>query len=223
MRVGGVLYLHDITQSRVDRSNIESGEFGGFSKICGDDGMNQVSLITTKWGKLAQSEDGSARVDELLSDHWKPAISQGASVFHLRPSDTNCHVPLDGTISSPWRIVQQIVTSMDALSVANRVIRMQEELTDKKYLLSRHDTGWEIRIALTSLLAKAKEHQRLAREDGRAPNVVELLKRRCGEIDNLVQELDKWEPSFTAILRTKRRWDQDFLPLLRKSLRGSLP
>ena len=200
MRVGGILHLRDITQFAFHRSSIEDGNFGGFSRICGDDGMTQVSLITTKWGKLAQLKDGTTRVDELLSDHWKPAINEGASVFHLCPSDTNHNLALDGTINSPWQVVRQVVTSMDALCVANRILRIQNQLVSKKYPTSQLNSGLEVRAILIGFLGKAKECQRAAREDGRAPNAGEHLERRGEEIELLVHQLNDLEPLLSEAL-----------------------
>jgi hypothetical protein len=117
MRVGGILHLRDITQS--GWNSIERRDFDVFSKICGDDGMSQVSLVTTKWGKLGELGDGAACVDELLEEHWRWAIEKGASVFHLLPPGVNHNLGLAGAIDDPWHIVQQIVTSMDAMGVAD--------------------------------------------------------------------------------------------------------
>ncbi|TEB20534.1 hypothetical protein FA13DRAFT_1742848 [Coprinellus micaceus] len=195
MRVGGILHLRDITQS--GWNGVERRDFNVFSKICGDDGMNQVSL---------ELKDGVARVDELLEEHWRWAIEQGAS--------------LAGAINDPWYIIQQIVTSMDALGVANRILHIQDELANKKYFLSESDAGKEVCLTLTNLLSQAKEHQRAAREDGKSPHAREHLERRREEIEKLAQQLDALGPSF--VQRAKRWWSRDLLSLFQAPLDGQV-
>jgi hypothetical protein len=216
MRVGGILHLRDITQS--GWNGVERRDFNVFSKICGDDGMNQVSLVTTKWGKLTELKDGTARVDELLKEHWRWAIEQGASVFHLRSPGVTHNPELAGAIDDSWHIVQQIVTSMDALGVANRILHIQDELANKKYFLAECDAGKEVCLTLTNLLSQAKEHQRAAREDGKSPHAREHLERRREEIEKLAQQLDALGPSF--VQRAKRWWSRDLLSLFRRPSTG---
>jgi len=77
MVLGGVVYLHDISQERF--SGTACGNLEMFNSLCGDAAMDKVVLVTTKWGRLSQ-DDGSRRETELKGVHWKDMLDKGSKV-----------------------------------------------------------------------------------------------------------------------------------------------
>jgi hypothetical protein len=75
-KLGGFIYLYDITGSRFDdpaRRNLEM-----FQRVCGKGVLDHVVLGTTKWGlNVPGSEE---RHELLVSKYWKPLIDKGAQV-----------------------------------------------------------------------------------------------------------------------------------------------
>ena len=95
LRLSGLLYLHRITDDRVGGTALKN--LSMFQKLVGDHGMKNVVLVTTMWGKLQPSDDGEARVRELIEKgkFWGGMISCGAT-----------HEKYDGTKEDALRIVQ---------------------------------------------------------------------------------------------------------------------
>ncbi|KAG2074693.1 P-loop containing nucleoside triphosphate hydrolase protein, partial [Suillus decipiens] len=67
MKLAGILYLHDITQTRMfgtSRKNLAM-----FRRLCGADAEKNVVLVTTKWGDVSP-EMGESRERQLKSSFW---------------------------------------------------------------------------------------------------------------------------------------------------------
>ncbi|KAF8183996.1 P-loop containing nucleoside triphosphate hydrolase protein, partial [Pholiota molesta] len=84
MKLGGVIYLHDITQTRMlgtTRRNLNM-----FRKLVGDNALKCVVLGTTKW-KLVESAVGAKRQEQLETEFWKDMIKAGSQVFSVHDQD----------------------------------------------------------------------------------------------------------------------------------------
>ena len=96
-KLGGVIYLHDITGPRFDgpaRRNLEI-----FRNMCGKDTLDHVVLGTTKWGlNVPGSEENHL---ELETKHWKPLIERGAQVRRFDGSHESAQNLIDAIISTP--------------------------------------------------------------------------------------------------------------------------
>ncbi len=71
MKLGGMIYLHEISQSRMSgtaRANTEV-----FQKLCGLNNMSSVFLVTTKWDDVDINQ-GSKREIQLAERYWKDMI-----------------------------------------------------------------------------------------------------------------------------------------------------
>ena len=77
MVLGGVVYLHDISQDRL--SNTARQNLEAFNRFCGTATLEKVVLATTKWSRVSES-DGSRREAELREVHWKPIVEKGSQV-----------------------------------------------------------------------------------------------------------------------------------------------
>ncbi|KAI1207425.1 P-loop containing nucleoside triphosphate hydrolase protein [Annulohypoxylon truncatum] len=78
--LSALIYMHDIGETRVGRSSVKS--FKLFRKITGQENMNNVVLLTTKWDDLGDDQvKGAERESQLKmnSDFWKGMIADGAT------------------------------------------------------------------------------------------------------------------------------------------------
>ncbi|KDR82113.1 hypothetical protein GALMADRAFT_135478 [Galerina marginata CBS 339.88] len=83
MILGGVLYLHDISNDRFSgtaRRNLEM-----FQHLCGNDALSKVVLGTTKWGRIPQ-EFSISQEKELKEVHWKTLLKKGSTVCRFTDS-----------------------------------------------------------------------------------------------------------------------------------------
>jgi hypothetical protein len=48
-----------------------------FTKLCGDDAMKNVTLVTTKWARV-ELEEGAMREEQLKMKFWKGMLDKGA-------------------------------------------------------------------------------------------------------------------------------------------------
>ncbi|KAG2029505.1 P-loop containing nucleoside triphosphate hydrolase protein, partial [Suillus americanus] len=109
MKLAGILYLHDITQSRMFgkmRMN-----FDVFRKLCGEDAEKNVILVTTKWARVT-ADEGQAREGELRSEFWKEMMAHGSTTARFdqsRPWDVMGAILANKTVVDPLRIQKELV------------------------------------------------------------------------------------------------------------------
>ncbi|KAL4245287.1 P-loop containing nucleoside triphosphate hydrolase [Abortiporus biennis] len=79
-KLNGLIYMHRITDFKM--GGISRRNFNMFRKLCGDDTLQNVLIVTTMWG-LVDKEMGEARERELMSDErlMKPVIDKGARMI----------------------------------------------------------------------------------------------------------------------------------------------
>ncbi|EGO54747.1 hypothetical protein NEUTE1DRAFT_124927 [Neurospora tetrasperma FGSC 2508] len=126
IKLNGIIYLHRITDPRMVGSAKKNLII--FKKLCGQDALKNVTLATTMWEAVPQS-DGERREHELLEtqDFWGYMRSNGAKVerhYNNRESALQ--------ILSKFFTEEQVVTAM------------QEELVNGKKKLSDTEAGMEL-------------------------------------------------------------------------------
>jgi len=149
--LGGVIYLHDISQDRFSgtaRQHLET-----FNRHRRDAALNKVVLATTKWSRLSES-DGSRREAELKEVPWKSMRDKGAEVLRFL-----------GDQKSAWDIVSVI------LNRASESERVEKPLKDIQAETSRKHP-----IIPKKKLAPPKISSRVANdgilEDGKETDIV---------------------------------------------------
>ncbi|TEB21451.1 hypothetical protein FA13DRAFT_128962 [Coprinellus micaceus] len=106
MILGGVIYLHDISQDRFTgtaRRNLST-----FTHLCNDAVLDKVVLLTTKWSRES-GRDFDTRERELKEVHWKDLVvgaKGGASVMRLSDREGS-----EG--QSGWRVIRHILRNLD--------------------------------------------------------------------------------------------------------------
>jgi hypothetical protein len=122
MVVGGVLYLHDISNKRFTgtaRMNLEV-----FRHLCGDAAIDRVILGTTDWG-MYPSDCDQRHEEEMRAEHWNTLLIQGAEVRRFL-----------GSSISAWDILNVFLQRADnarQLSEDVHPLQIQKEVVD-------HDT-----------------------------------------------------------------------------------
>ncbi|KAG6915207.1 hypothetical protein DXG01_012704 [Tephrocybe rancida] len=126
-KIGGVIFLHDITQCSMPRSWKKVMRM--FEKLCGKDAASKVLIMTTKWDCIpSQSYMGATREVE-LSYYWKAMLDRGSRMARY-----------DGKQESAQRLIREFL-ERDAGST-----QIQKEMVDGKKLTSSTKAG----VALTS-------------------------------------------------------------------------
>ncbi|KAF8959510.1 P-loop containing nucleoside triphosphate hydrolase protein [Flammula alnicola] len=150
MKLGGVIYLHDITQNRMlgmTRRNLDM-----FQKLVGKDALKSVVIGTTKWS-LVQHEIASKREHEFKSTYWAEMIQTGSPVFRV-----------DEGRKSAWDIVNFILTEINKQAGVERFLKIQHELVKMKKIIPETDAGKTLKYTLDQLI----EMQEQSREGRRA-------------------------------------------------------
>ncbi|KAH7913164.1 P-loop containing nucleoside triphosphate hydrolase protein [Hygrophoropsis aurantiaca] len=111
MKVAGVIYLHDISQARVQTSRTT---LNLFHKLCGNEAMKNVALATTKWSFVSH-KIGEKNEKELSDNSWADMIGQGSQVGRF-----------DDTQKSAWDLVYLVIQN-DPLA-----LQIQLEMIDLK-------------------------------------------------------------------------------------------
>ncbi|KII85057.1 hypothetical protein PLICRDRAFT_178817 [Plicaturopsis crispa FD-325 SS-3] len=125
-KLSGILYMHRISDFRV--GGVSKRNFGMFRKLCGEDTLGNVVIVTNMWGEVAP-ERGEAREAELAGDDrfFKPVLDKGARMARH-----------DGTVRSAVGIIRQLVGSRP------QALRIQRELVDENKSLCRTAAGIEL-------------------------------------------------------------------------------
>jgi hypothetical protein len=125
MKLGGVLYLHDVTAPRLTgsaRNNLEM-----FSLMCGNAAMSKTVLVTTKCD-LVSSETLKRREADIKSVCWNDMIYSGAQVLRFH-----------GDSESARNILRDILQRKTLLDDGD--LQIQTELVDKGMKFGKTQVG----------------------------------------------------------------------------------
>jgi len=139
MKLGGVVYLHDISQTRMlgaTRTNLAV-----FHKLCGERADASIILGTTKW-KDVSLEMGARREKQLIETYWQDHIARGSRVYRFEDSQ-----------SSAWNIIHAILDNFEGRTA----LRIQKELVDLQRCIPETDAGKTLRYTLEQLLEMQKK------------------------------------------------------------------
>jgi hypothetical protein len=139
MKVGGVIYLHDISQTRMLGTTRKN--FDMFRKLCGDDSKGSVILGTTKWSDIEPGL-GARHETQLINTYWQDIIAGGSRVFRFTDSQ-----------ASAKNIVNGVLDNFEE----RLALRIQSELVDLHRYLPETDAGRALRYTLEQLLQIQKK------------------------------------------------------------------
>ena len=143
MILGGIIYLHDISQDKLSMSSAADQIIETFNRLSGGAALDKVVLGTTKWARLSES-DGSRRETELKEVHWKSMRDKGSKVLRFV-----------GDKSSAWDIVSVFLkrASERRKEIA---LQIQDEMAVKRKIIPETNAGKELRFTLAEFLKMQK-------------------------------------------------------------------
>lgn len=147
MALSGVIYMHRISDFRM--GGISRRNFSMFRKLCGDDSLKNVLIVTNMWGEVDPAV-GAAREAELRDKDlfFKPVLDKRAQLLRH-----------DRTIQSAHAIISKIIGNHPA------PLRIQEELVDQRMDISQTAAGTELNRELAEQAKKHMEELRQIREE----------------------------------------------------------
>src|SRR5271170_2450688 len=88
-RLNGIIYIHNITKSRMQGSAYKNMHL--FRQLCGDDALGNVILATSFWDQVPPSV-GAEREGELRGskDFWANMVAKGSEVVRLTRDRSDC-------------------------------------------------------------------------------------------------------------------------------------
>ncbi|KAL4063994.1 P-loop containing nucleoside triphosphate hydrolase protein [Scleroderma yunnanense] len=180
----GLIYVHRISDTRVGGTSKRNLRM--FRKLCGDDSLKNVVIVTTMWDKVTEAE-GIRREQELKSssDLFKPLVDEGAVMMrHDRTPQSAAHVIkyLLGKSATTTQIVRELAEERKALeNTAAEMESLKVELESLKAEIhqmrrgpteERRKTKQEMEINEV-----AEERQQMARMMGKLSKELDDLKR----------------------------------------------
>lgn len=179
-----------------------------FRKLCGDETLKNVLLVTTMWGitnsDIAEAREKQLQTDELL---FKPVLAKGAQL-----------VRHDNTPARAKEIIRQIMRNHP------HVLRIQRELVDEKMDISQTGAGEELGRELAELARKHKLELLEVQEQMQtalAERDIETKKELEEYQSKLQSEMDKAEKDRERLSRdyaAEKKQSDEHLAQLRKEL-----
>ncbi|KAI0091159.1 P-loop containing nucleoside triphosphate hydrolase protein [Irpex rosettiformis] len=147
-KLSGVIYMHRITDRRV--GGISKKNFGMLRKLCGDETLENVAIVTTMWDQESSEEKGTAREQELMTDplFFKHVVDKGAQM--LRHDN--------GSVSAR-NIVSRFISKSPV------TLRIQKELVDENKDIGDTAAGIAVQGSLATLIEEHKREIRTLQED----------------------------------------------------------
>jgi hypothetical protein len=140
MKLAGIIYLHEISQSRFEISRMS---LVMLNKLCGNDALSKVILVTTKWGDIS-ADVGQRREQQLADTYWKEMLDKGSEMARFM-----------NTPESAWAIVDLIVSRdpADALVASQETPGYHEMILPDLQLSGGVDRRYSWSSNLEKLLA----------------------------------------------------------------------
>lgn len=92
MNLAGIVYLHDISQTRITGTTLKNLEM--FTKLCGKDALANVVFGTTKWSDIIQ-EVGQRREKQLGGTFCNNMIQHGSVMLRVGNDSSSARNILD--------------------------------------------------------------------------------------------------------------------------------
>ncbi|GLB39635.1 putative 50S ribosome-binding GTPase [Lyophyllum shimeji] len=186
MKLAGVVYMHEISQTRMLGTSLKNLEM--FQKLCGEEGLKNVILATTKWSEVPP-EVGARREDQLKDRHWKPMLELGSALRRF-----------EDTQQSGWDIIEHILKN-GSTEAATDAVAIQQELVEIDKILPETEAGQKLRYTLEELLESQRQTSAQLRDDEGNPELKSMLEENRQKIGATMQQLKALNIPFTRRLR----------------------
>jgi len=154
MKLGGIIYLHNISQPRMlgsDRQNLAV-----FQDLCGSKALSSVVIGLTKSGDIPQ-EVGEMRCNELSSTYWKGMIEAGATVYPLGNDTTSAQNLLTTILQNIKLSTGPSKPRTEVVEIQNKVVEIQNEVVDQAKLVPETKAGKRLKSTLKEVLEMQKK------------------------------------------------------------------
>ena len=118
-----------------------------FRKLCGDDTLKNVVIVTNMWGEVGQAK-GEMREAELKNKFFKPALDKGAQM--LRHGNT---------VESAHNILRHIIQNHPL------PLKIQRELVDEKKDIGETAAAQEVESQIHELIQKHQTEMKQLQEE----------------------------------------------------------
>ncbi|KAI2624905.1 P-loop containing nucleoside triphosphate hydrolase protein [Hypoxylon sp. NC1633] len=199
IRLSGIIYLHRITDTRMQGSAKKN--LFMFNKLCGSGALKRVILATTMWGNLANEGIGVKREKELVEteEFWGWMTRHGSQI--KRHHDTK---------ESAKSLLQIFVSSSDT---PMGKLKIQEEIVDRHKTLNQTSAGMELDSAMAQerekfrkeieeMKAEMKE-AKAARDLEAAKSIEENRQEVLKKIKSLERDREDLKVSFEAMYKER--------------------
>ena len=166
--MSGILYLHRISDPRM--GGISRRNFNMFRKLCGDETLKNVLIVTTMWG-LVDPKIGETREEQLKTydNFFKPVLDKGARMARH-----------DNTRQCAQDLVRMIMKNHP------QALHLQRELVDEGKDITETSAGEEIGREIAELVKKHKSELQEVQDEMR-----EALAHRDLQTKKELEEYDK--------------------------------
>jgi DNA-binding helix-hairpin-helix protein with protein kinase domain len=164
MKLGGVIYLHDITQTRMlgtTRRNLDM-----FQKLVGKDALKCVVLATTKWS-LVDAKIGTERQKQLKDQFWKRMVDAGSQIIRV------------GKDAASLEVVNGILGRINVKqSDVNESLAIQDEVINMGKFIPETEAGQTLQYTIKQLIEaqKRKDDEKARELLGRLQKIEKELK-----------------------------------------------
>ena len=134
----GVIYLHRITDNKMQGNALRY--FRMFQKLCGDQALGNVVLVTTMWDQLKNSAIGLQRDQQLRDEFWNLMAAKGSHITSFDGSPEMAETIV-------WRLMRK----------SSVVLDIQREVVDEGRRLDETSAGRVIAPAVDDRLRKDGE------------------------------------------------------------------
>ena len=204
MKLGGVIYLHDMSQPRMlgtTRKNFEM-----FEVLCGSGAAKSIVLGMTKSEDLLP-DVRKKREEQLRSKFWSEMLKRGARMEHV-----------DNTSESAWKILTLIVgfkisgdlNSMvpDPNPTHPLILQIQNELVELEKILPSTTAGKKLRYTLEEVLEMQKNSVKSLKSQSGGQALSEELKEKLELIESLGRQISHlsvplWQRIKSSLLNRK--------------------
>ena len=165
MTLSGLIYMHRISDFRM--GGISRRNFNMFRKLCGEDTLKNVHIVTTMWG-LVDPAVGEARERELKTDErlFKPVLDKGAVLVRHDNTIKSAHAILNSILQNhplPLQIQKEMVEQKKDISQTAAAVELDRELA---IMAERHKQELEqIKTEMREAIAAKDEEAKRELQD----------------------------------------------------------
>ena len=170
IKLNGIMYFHRISDNKMQGSAKKNLMM--FKKLCGDNALKNVILITSMWDRVAEKE-GAKRERELTQtpEFWGFMISKGSKAYRHNNS-----------IESAKQLLRHFLPDIK-LKIT---LDLQQEMVDRNMSLDQTGAGRELENEIAKERARFKIELKEIREQ-----LMEAMKERDKEAESAMREIQR--------------------------------